>query len=326
MPTPRDVLTPDAFAMLQAIAETGSFAAAARALQMVPSALTYRVRQIEDVLDVLLFDRSSRQARPTREGAELLREGIHYLADLDAVANRVKRVAKGWEPRFTISVDGIIDNAALLELCKAFFALDPPTVLKLRTETLSGTLEALTLGDADLAIGIVVDASSKTGLQQAPLGVLHHVYTMAPHHPLASLPEALSDEVIRRHRATSVADSVLRGEGLKVGVLANQEAITLSEIPLAIDAQIKGLGAGYLPLPVVRPYLAGGQLVAKAVERTIPVFQVSYAWQRGRHQNQGRALSWWLAQLQSPATRAALLGEASVREAPLRDAGAGPNH
>ena len=97
MQTARDVLTPDTLAMLQRIAETGSFAAAARALNLVPSALTYRVRQLEDALDVLLFDRSSRQAKPTEAGAELLREGARLLAEVDAVANRVKRVATGWE-------------------------------------------------------------------------------------------------------------------------------------------------------------------------------------------------------------------------------------
>ncbi|WP_313950898.1 LysR family transcriptional regulator, partial [Accumulibacter sp.] len=89
MPTARDVLTPDALAMLQTIAKAGSFAAAARASHMVPSALTYRVRQIEDALDVLLFDRSSRQARLTEAGEELLREGARLLADIDAVANRI---------------------------------------------------------------------------------------------------------------------------------------------------------------------------------------------------------------------------------------------
>ena len=47
-PTPRDVLTPEALAMLQVIAKTGSFAAAARSLGQVPSALTYRIRQMED--------------------------------------------------------------------------------------------------------------------------------------------------------------------------------------------------------------------------------------------------------------------------------------
>jgi DNA-binding transcriptional LysR family regulator len=79
MQNARDVLTPDALGMLQAIARAGSFAGAARALGMVPSALTYRVRQIEDALDVLLYDRSSRQARLTEAGAELLREGNRLL-------------------------------------------------------------------------------------------------------------------------------------------------------------------------------------------------------------------------------------------------------
>lgn len=59
----RDVFTPEALSMLQTIARPGSFATAARDMGLVPSALSYRVRQMEDTLDVLLFDRSSRQAR-----------------------------------------------------------------------------------------------------------------------------------------------------------------------------------------------------------------------------------------------------------------------
>ncbi|HPP98502.1 MAG TPA: LysR family transcriptional regulator, partial [Ottowia sp.] len=56
MNDPADVLDPGSFRMLDAIARAGSFAGAARELGLVPSALTYRVRQIEDALDVLLFD------------------------------------------------------------------------------------------------------------------------------------------------------------------------------------------------------------------------------------------------------------------------------
>src|SRR5215218_5896880 len=129
MATPRDVLTPDALGVVQAVADHGSFAAAARELGLVPSALTYRVRQLEDALDVLLFDRSSRQARLTEAGAELLREGSRVLNDLDAIANRVKRVATGWEAQLTIAVDSIINIATVMELCDAFFALHPPTRL-----------------------------------------------------------------------------------------------------------------------------------------------------------------------------------------------------
>ena len=59
----RNALTPEALQMMDTIARTGSFAAAAREMGRVPSALTYSVRQLEDALDVLLFDRRSRQAQ-----------------------------------------------------------------------------------------------------------------------------------------------------------------------------------------------------------------------------------------------------------------------
>jgi DNA-binding transcriptional LysR family regulator len=183
----RDVLTPDALAMLQTIARAGSFAAAARAMGLVPSALTYRVRQVEDALDVLLFDRSSRQARLTPAGAELLREGGRILDEIDAMANRVKRVATGWEPQLTIAVDGIIAKSTLMELCDSFLAQAPPTRLRLRDETLSGTLEALVSGQADLAIG-VVDPTTDADIHSKPLGDIQFVYAIAPHHPLASAP------------------------------------------------------------------------------------------------------------------------------------------
>src|SRR3989339_27179 len=203
----RNVLTPEALAMLQTIASTGSFAAAARVLGMVPSALTYRVRQLEDALDVLLFDRSSRRALPTVAGQELLRESERLLEDLEAVANRVKRVATGWEPQLTLAVDSIIAKATVMELVDSFFAMNPPTRIRLRDETLSGTLEALTSGEADLALG-VPDLVQNTAIHAKPLGDVRFVYAVAPHHPLAKAAEPLSDEVMRADRAVAVAETI----------------------------------------------------------------------------------------------------------------------
>ena len=306
MQTARDVLTPDALAMLQAIATKGSFAAAARSLGVVPSALTYRVRQIEDALDVLLYDRSSRQARLTEAGAELLREGGRLLEEIDAVANRVKRVATGWEPQLTIAVDSIIAKATLMELCESFFSLSPPTRIRLRDETLSGTLEALTSGQADLALG-VADSSNNSGIQSKPLGEVSFVYAVAPHHPLASAPEPLSDEVVRQHRAVAVADSVARGRGMTIGLLGGQDVFTVATMQAKLDAQLRGLGSGFVPECMARAYIETGRLVVRQMERPQRIIPVNYAWRSVNPPGPGRALQWWLAQLTSPATRAALL-------------------
>ena len=71
--------------MIATVERTGSMAAAARELGLVPSALSYRVRQLETALDVLLFDRSSRQARLTGAGKELLREGNRLLLEIEEI-------------------------------------------------------------------------------------------------------------------------------------------------------------------------------------------------------------------------------------------------
>ncbi len=307
MQNSRDVLTPDALAMLQVIAQTGSFAGAARQLGLVPSALTYRVRQIEDALDVLLFDRSARQARPTEAGAELLREGARLLQDIDAVAHRVRRVATGWEPQLTLSVDGIISPHTLLELVEAFYALEPPTHLKIIDGIMTGTLEALTSGRADLAIGVSVAGSSDVaGVQQAALGDVLFIYVVAPHHPLASVPGPLTDAVLREHRAVAVADSALRG-GATMGLLGGQDVLTVDTMQTKIRVQLRGLAGGFLPEPMVRAYLQAGQLVAREVARPERNVRVDYAWGGPGFTAPGRALQWWLGQLQSVTTRRALL-------------------
>ncbi|RAR82620.1 DNA-binding transcriptional LysR family regulator [Paracidovorax anthurii] len=304
--TARDALTPDTLSMLQVIAETGSFAAAARQLGLVPSALTYRVRQVEEALDVLLFDRSARQARPTEAGSELLREGTRLLEEMEAVAHRVRRVATGWEPQLTIAVDGVISPTTMLELVEAFYAQSPPTRLKLREDILSGTLEALTSGRADLALGVAVNACNAPGLQGAVMGDLLFIFTVAPHHPLATAPEPLTDSVLRQHRAIAVADTAQRG-GMTMGLLGGQDVLTVDSMQTKLQAQLRGLGGGFLPEPMVRAYVEAGRLVTRQVARPARRVPLHYAWRGTGHAPPGRALQWWLQQLESPATRKALL-------------------
>jgi len=305
--SPRAALSPENLGLLEAVARLGSMAAAARELGMVPSALTYRIRQIEDALDVLLFDRSARRAQLTPAGAELLRSGQYLLNELDAVAQRVKRVATGWEPQITIAADAIIARATLFELCEAFYAEGTPTRLKLRAETLSGTLEALQSGQADLALGVPSEMAQPE-IQTAPLGSVTFVYAVAPHHPLASATQSLCDEELRVHRAVAVADSTQRGNGVTYNLLPGQDVLTVPTMQHKLEAQLRGLGAGFLPQPLAQPFINAGRLIVKTVQRPNRSIRLAYAWRQPRSAGDtGRALRWWLERLQHPTTRAALL-------------------
>lgn len=328
----RSALTPDALAMMDTIARTGSFAAAARELGKVPSALTYSVRQLEDALDVLLFDRRSGQAQLTAAGEELLAEGRRLLAQLDAVANRVRRVATGWETQLTVAADGVISRLTLFELCEAFYALRPKTPrgakgdaapagpgtrLRLRTEVLNGTWEALTSGQADLAIGIKAETPPTPGIETRPLGTVEFVFAVAPHHPLARYEGPIPDAELLHHRAVAVADSAQRLAPLTHNLLPGQEVFTVATVQAKVEAQLRCLGCGFVPEPVAREHIRAGHLVVKPVQRVRQPATLGYAWRsaavagaggaRGRRPAQGLALQWWLQQLDSPATRRALL-------------------
>ena len=330
----RNVLTPEALMMMDVIARTGSFAAAARELGKVPSSLTYSVRQLEDALDVLLFDRRSRQARLTAAGRELLDEGRRLLEQMNAVANRVKRVATGWETQLSIAVDSVVSQLTMFELCESFYALNPQcpavhgagvelpatlgnpgTRLRLRTEVMAGTWEALMNGQADLAIGVGTDRSAPPGVQMKELGPARFVLAMAPHHPLASATAPIGDAELLRHRAVAVADSAQRLAPLTINLLPGQDVLTVTTMQQKIEAILRCIGCGFVPEPMVRGHVAAGRLVLREAQRPSrpPVF--GYAWRlpsadapgAARKPQLGLALRWWLGQLESPATRSALL-------------------
>ncbi len=303
----RSPLTPELLELVSLIARSGSFAAAARIVGKVPSAVTYSIRQLEEQLDVLLFDRSSRQARLTPAGAELVQEGDRLLAELETVGQRIKRVATGWEPVLNIAVDSIIDEGTVLDLIGEFLALKPPTRIRLERETLSGTWEALVSSRADLAIGVADQPAPPAGIQSAPLGEVPFLFVVAPDHPLAGVAGAITDELLMPYRMIALADSAQQMTPMTIGLLPGQDVLTVPSMALKIEAQIRGLGCGYLPEPLIRGELKAGRLVEKLRMPQRRPAHLSYAWRVGGREP-GPAQRWWLERLASPRTQNALIG------------------
>lgn len=306
----RRALTPEALAMMDSIARTGSFAAAAREMGKVPSALTYSVRQLEDALDVLLFDRSSRQAVLTSAGQELLTEGRRLLLEIDAVANRVKRVATGWESELTIAVDDALARRALFDLMESFYQSTedghpPPTRLKLRTEVMAGTWEALMSGQADLAIGTSAQPPGSSVICEV-LGPMEMVFCVAPHHALAKVEGTLTSADLAPHRIVAVADTARSLAPMTLGVMPGQEVLTVPSMATKLEALVRGLGCGFLPTSMVRRHVDAGRLLVKTTFQGKRVSPMNYAWRNTGHPP-AKALAWWLKQLHNETTRRALL-------------------
>ncbi|CAH0440599.1 LysR family transcriptional regulator [Ralstonia pseudosolanacearum] len=296
-------LSLESLEVLDAIERKGSFAAAAHELGKVPSALTYVVRKLEDDLDVLLFDRRRHRAELTPAGRALLDEGRHLLQAADELARRVKRLATGWEATLTIVMDDLVHFRALMPVIQDFYTENTATRLRFCREVLAGSWDALLSGRADLLIGPAHIAPVQ-GVQTRPLGEIPFVFAVAAHHPLAQLEEPLPASAIARHRIVAVGDTSRNLPPRTVGIMAGQDTLVVPAMADKVQAQIRGLGCGWLPRPLAQPYLDSGVLVAKATveDRRAGNFQI--AW---RTNMRGKALQWWVDKLEDPRLAQALL-------------------
>jgi DNA-binding transcriptional LysR family regulator len=297
-------LTLDALTVLDAIDRKGSFAAAAEEIYRVPSAISYTVQKLEQDLDITIFDRSGHRAALTPAGKALLEEGRHLLRAAQDLENHVKRISTGWEAELSIAVEAIISLRKFLPLVQDFYRENSGTRIQIREEVLAGAWDALVTGRADLVIGASGDGLPVGGYSSLLLGEFNMVFAVAPDHPLADSEEPISSTTIMKHRAVAIADTSRQLAPRSTGLLTGQDVLTVPDMESKIDAQINGLGIGYIPAHLIEPEMAEGKLIAKKVENEVRRREVLIAW---RSDHKGKALKWFIEKLEDPDLRKSLL-------------------
>ncbi len=287
-------LSLDSLEVLDAIARKGSFAAAAESLFRVPSAVTYTVRKLEEDLGVSLFNRSGHRAELTEAGAELLREGRHLLNAASELECRVKRVASGVETDLAIAISDLFSIEAIFPILDAFYSQNFGTRIKLLREVYGGGWDALVSGRADIAFGVPGDGPPGGGYTTSPIGAFEFVYAVSKNHPLAKLAEPLQNLDILKYRSISAADSSRNLPARTTGILTGQDVLTVPDMRTKLQAQIAGIGVGYLPKKLAEQYVASGQLVIKQVAEPRHEVTGFLAWRT----NGGKAQQWLLEKLQ----------------------------
>ena len=287
-------LTLDALQVIDAIDRHGSFAAAGDALFRVPSAITYSVRKLEEDLGIRVFDRSGRRAELTAAGRELLAQGRHLLSAAAALETRACRAADGWEAELRIAVDDLIPLELLWPIVAAFDASGSDTRLSFSREVMGGTWDAVVDGRADLAVGAPGDAPSGVTLSTAELGAMEFRFAVAPSHPLADAPEPIGVDVLRQYRAVVVSDTSRSLPGRSSGFMPEQPVLRVPSLRAKVDAQIAGLGIGFVPMCLLREPLQRGVLLARDVAIGNDSHPLHLAWQPD---HAGRALAWFVDQL-----------------------------
>ena len=122
--------------------------------------------------------------------------------------------------------------------------------------------------------------------------------------PLAEASEPISSSSILKHRAVAIADTSRQLAPRSTGLLTGQDVLTVPDMESKIEAQINGLGVGYVPEHLIETELAAGKLIVKTVENESRRREVVIAW---RSDHQGNALKWFINKLETTELKKILL-------------------
>ncbi|MEZ2131237.1 MULTISPECIES: LysR family transcriptional regulator [unclassified Sinorhizobium] len=150
-------LEPDLLRAFVAVAETGSFTAAAEVIGRSQSAVSQKVLRLEDILQMRVFDRTSRSLSLTRDGERLLVAGKRLLAHYENFMQELRD-----PPKVSVLRLGISENLVqtqLPRLLSSFSHRYPDVQLELTTAT---SEELLADYDAD-RLDIVIAKTRKDG-------------------------------------------------------------------------------------------------------------------------------------------------------------------
>lgn len=251
--------TLDQLLVLETIAQTGSFAGAARVLHRVPSAISYTIQALETALGVSLFDRSGHRVVLSPAGTRLLEDGQELLRKARQFAQLAATLGEGWEPELRIVVDGALPIAPLTEAMKGFIERRIPTRIYLDVEYQDGVLDRFDRDHADLMLALGLEDGGR--LKGHPLAPLEMLLLVGANHPLAH-QQGLVREQLLAHVDLVVKDtSPAFAKNPRSSFLHSKHIIRFSDFQSKRIALLSGLGYGWLPQHLAADDIATNKLV-----------------------------------------------------------------
>ena len=242
-----------------AVLDSGSFSAAARALGKVPSAVSMTISQLEAELDLLLFDRRTRDPRPTDVARALEPQARQLASQLRQLQAHAQELHQGLEKRLTLAIApellSVPWSQPLARLADEFPSLD----VEVLSAPQAAALRMLHAGEAQLALVFERPGTDERESFQE-LGHETLVAVMSPDHPEArARQDQLSLKALLDIRQIAVASRDAQGADPRVLVARK---IWRTDSHLATLSLVQaGLGWAYLPQRLVQPLVSSGQLV-----------------------------------------------------------------
>lgn len=280
--------------ILDAIDRFQTFEAAANHLHKVRSALTYTIRKFENQHDIQIFDRSQHRVQWTAAGKALLERGRQLLLSEHHALNLAKQIASGWETDIYIAYDELVNVSPILMLLKKFQQTSPDINIHLEAHRLNGCLDTLLHHRADIVIGLSGQIPISSDLCYFEIGKVSFIFAISPSHPLANVTRPISTDMIEQYTTINASDSSLRMAPRATGIQSSKNSITFSSLALKKQAQIEGLGVGFLPKHLISKELDNQVLIQKEVIQEKQSAKYYIAWRKA---SLGKGVTWLLEQM-----------------------------
>lgn len=241
-----------------AAADEGNFSAAARKLYRVQSAVSSWISSLEEQLDVVLFDRTTRFPKLTPAGALLLADARNVVSGVDAMKARAKLMAGGLEAELSVVVDVFFPTTKIAATAKAFAKQFPLTPLRLFVEGLGAAYQPVLDERCNLGILALLPIEFPS-LVSERLGDVPLTMVAAPSHPLAKIHGRIPKRELVKHVQLVLTD--------RSNLLANRDYGVFSSSTWRLaDLSTKhallkdGVGWGSMPRHMVESDIAKGKL------------------------------------------------------------------
>ncbi len=296
-----DPITLDQLRVFLAIVETGSFSGAARRLHRAQSAISYAMTNLERLLELSLFDRSTRTPTLTAHGHALLADARAVAAQVGQLEAHARALVGGLEPRIAIAVDAMFPLDVMLSALTAFRTRYPLVQIGFYTEVLGGVVEHLI--DDTCQIGICAEIlTAQPGLVRNHIADVELVYVISPSHPLAQLGRPASSADLQHHIQLVMTDRSEYTAGRDFGVLSGS-TWRLADLETKLECLRAGLGWGSMPRHRIAGDLERGTLVPLAIHGQDTSLRASMFLLRRETYEPGPCARWLIARLTADSER-----------------------
>lgn len=241
-----------ALADFNLVARHEGFGKAARAAGRPKATLSRRVSELENSLDLRLFERGGRTLKLTQEGRALYERTGALLTELDETAAAIAAGGDKPKGRFRISAPLLFSQTAMGRLAAGFALRHPQVRLEITTD--DRYVDMIEEG-FDLAIRVNPDPDESLVGRVFLRDRLVVVASPMLKRPRSHLPVP----VVVRGTDDAAAWDVRRPSG--TSRIAVDPVLRLSTLTMVRDAVRTGVGAARLPLSLVSHDLAAGTLV-----------------------------------------------------------------